>query len=160
TGLVLCAALAELRSVAARRLSESEERFQLMVRNVSEYAIFMLDTEGRVISWNAGAERIKGYRADEIIGLHFSRFDPDEDARTGRQQQILAGATADGRYQDEGWRVRKDGTMFWATVVVTAMHDTQGELIGFSKVVRDQTDRKRAESELMGAKALAEKANQ
>jgi PAS domain S-box-containing protein len=160
TGLVLCAALTELRSIAARRLSESEERFQLMVRNVSEYAIYMLDTEGRVISWNAGAERIKGYGTSEILGLHFSRFYSDEDALRGKPQAALAAAAADGRYQDEGWRVRKDGTMFWASIVVTAMRDADGKLIGYSKVVRDLTERKRAESELMGAKALAENANQ
>jgi PAS domain S-box-containing protein len=159
-GLVLCAAVGERRKAADARLFESEERFRLMVRNVSEYAIFMLDTDGRVISWNAGAERIKGYLANEAIGLHFSRFYPDEDARVGKPQNALAGAAAEGRYQDEGWRVRKDGTRFWATVVITAMRDTQGKLIGFSKVVHDLTERKRADSELEGAKALAEKANQ
>jgi PAS domain S-box-containing protein len=158
-GLVLCAAVGERRKAAEARLFESEERFQLMVRNVSEYAIFMLDADGRVISWNAGAERIKGYSANEAVGLHFSRFYPDEDARAGKPQNALARA-AEGRYRDEGWRMRKDGTRFWATVVITAMHDTQGNLIGFSKVVRDLTDRKRAESELLGAKTLAEKANQ
>jgi PAS domain S-box-containing protein len=158
-GLVLCAAMGERRKAAEARLFESEERFQLMVRNVSEYAIFMLDADGRVISWNAGAERIKGYSANEAVGLHFSRFYPDEDARAGKPQNALARA-AEGRYRDEGWRMRKDGTRFWATVVITAMHDTQGNLIGFSKVVRDLTDRKRAESELLGAKTLAEKANQ
>jgi len=159
-GLVLCAVVGERRKAADARLLESEERFQLMVRNVSEYAIFMLDAEGRVISWNAGAEHIKGYRADEVIGRHFSRFYPDEDARAGKPQNALASAAAEGRYRDEGWRVRKDGTRFWATIVITAMRDPQGALIGFSKVVRDLTERKRAESELMGAKALAEKANQ
>src|SRR5262249_31154758 len=160
TGMVLAAALGELRKSAEKRLSESEERFQLMVLNVVDYAIFMLDTEGRVVTWNTGAERIKGYRASEIIGSHCSRFYPDEDARRGKPQTILDAAAAGGRVQDEGWRVRKDGTMFWATVVITAMRDAQGKPLGFSKVVHDLTERKRAESELMGAKPLAEKASQ
>jgi PAS domain S-box-containing protein len=160
TGLVLSAVLGERRREVESRLSESEERFRLMVLNVADYAIFMLDPEGRITSWNAGAERIKGYRADEIIGRHFSCFYPDEDARAGKPHRVLDGAAREGRSQDEGWRVRKDGTMFWATVVVTAMRDSEGKLLGFSKVVRDLTERKRAESDLMGAKALAEKANQ
>ncbi|HZT62840.1 MAG TPA: MASE1 domain-containing protein [Burkholderiales bacterium] len=159
TGLVLSALLAERRKSAEIRLSESEERFRLMVLNVTDYAIFMLDREGLITSWNAGAERIKGYRANEIIGHHFSRFYPDEDSRKGKPHEALDRAAIDGRIQDEGWRVRKDGTMFWATVVITAMRDAHGNLLGFSKVVRDLTERKRAESELMGATALAEKAN-
>jgi PAS domain S-box-containing protein len=160
TGLVLSAALGERRRAAEHRLSESEERFRLLVLNVADYAIFMLDSGGRVISWNAGAERIKGYRADEIIGRHFSRFYPDGEARGGRPDAALEAAALRGRFQDEGWRVRKDGTMFWAGVVVTAMRNERGELLGFSKVVRDLTERKRAESELLGAKALAERASQ
>src|SRR5262249_51347457 len=108
----------------------------------------------------AGAERIKGYRASEIIGHHFSQFYPDADARDGKPQRGLANAARDGRFQDEGWRMRKDRTLFWASVVITAMHDREGALLGFSKVVRDLTERKRAETELLGAKALAEKANQ
>ena len=160
TGLVLSAALGERRKAAESRLSESEQRFQLMVRNVSDYAIFMLDPDGRIATWNAGAERIKGYRAEEVLDTHFSRFYPDEDALRGKPQSMLAGAAAEGRYEDEGWRLRKDGTKFWAGVVVTAMRDPDGKLIGFSKVVHDLTERKRAESELIGAKAIAEKANQ
>jgi len=159
TGLVLSALLSERRKSAETRLSESEERFRLMVLNVTDYAIFMLDREGLITSWNAGAERIKGYRANEVIGRHFSRFYPDEDSRKGKPREVLDRAAIDGRVQDEGWRVRKDGTMFWATVVITAMRDAHGTLLGFSKVVRDLTERKRAESELMGATALAEKAN-
>jgi PAS domain S-box-containing protein len=160
TGLVLSAALGERRKTAESRLSESEQRFQLMVRNVSDYAIFMLDPDGRIATWNAGAERIKGYRAEEVLDTHFSRFYPDEDALRGKPQDMLAGAAAEGRNEDEGWRLRKDGTKFWASVVITAMRDPDGKLIGFSKVVRDLTERKRAESELIGAKAIAEKANQ
>jgi len=160
TGLVLCAALGERRKAAESRLSESEERFQLMVRNVSDYAIFMLDPDGRVATWNTGAEHIKGYTAQEVIGTHFSRFYPDEDALRGKPQSLLDSAAAQGRYQDEGWRMHKDGTKFWASAVITAMRDPDGKLLGFTKVVHDLTERKRAESELMGAKALAEKANQ
>jgi PAS domain S-box-containing protein len=160
TGLVLSAVLGERRKEGESRLLESEERFRLMVLNVTDYAIFMLDPQGRVTSWNAGAERIKGYRADEILGHHFSCFYPDEDARSGKPHRVLESALQEGRVQDDGWRVRKDGTMFWATAVITAMRDAEGELLGFSKVVRDLTERKRAESELMGAKALAEKASQ
>jgi PAS domain S-box-containing protein len=159
TGLVLSAALGERRRSAEHRLSESEERFRLMVLNVTDYAIFMLDPEGRIISWNAGAERIKGYREEEIVGQHFSRFYPDEDARKGKPREALEGAKANGRFQGEGWRVRKNGTMFWASIVITATRDEQGKLLGFSKVVRDLTELKRAESELIGAMALAEKAN-
>src|SRR5215831_12386301 len=159
TGLVLCAALGERRKAAESRLSESEERFQLMVRNVSDYAIFMLDPDGRITTWNTGAEHIKGYTAQEVMGTHFSRFYPDEDALRGKPQSLLDSAAAGGRSQDEGWRLHKDGTRFWASVVITAMRDPDGRLLGFSKVVRDLTERKRAESELMGAKALAEKAN-
>ena len=160
TGLVLSAALGERKRTADYRLSEIEERFRLLVLNVADYAIFMLDTDGRVISWNAGAARIKGYREDEIIGHHFSRFYPDEEARRGKPRELLEHAAANGHSQDEGWRVRKNGTKFWASVVITAMRDGRGGLLGFSKVVRDLTERRRAESELMGAKALAEKASQ
>ena len=159
TGLVLSAAVGERRRAAEHRLSESEERFRLTVRDVTDYAIFMLDPEGRITSWNTGAERIKGYRAEEIVGHHFSRFYPDEDARKGKPAATLEEAKASGRFQDEGWRVRRNGTMFWASVVVTATRNEHGKLLGFSKVVRDLTERKRAESELMGAKVLAEKAS-
>jgi PAS domain S-box-containing protein len=159
-GLVLSAALGERKRTAEHRLSEVEERFRLMVLNVADYAILMLDPEGRVVSWNAGAERIKGYRAEEIIGRHFSCFYPDEEARRGKPRGALDKAAASGRFQDEGWRVRKDGTIFWASVVITAMRDPRGALLGFSKIVRDLTERKRSESELIGAKAIAEKASQ
>jgi PAS domain S-box-containing protein len=160
TGLVLSAALGERGKAAESRLSESEERFQLMVRNVSDYAIYMVDPDGRVATWNAGAEHIKGYRMEEVLGTHFSRFYTDEDALKGKPQDLLARAAAEGRYQDEGWRLRKDGTKFWASVVITTIRDPDGKLLGFSKVVHDLTERKRAESDLMGAKALAEKASQ
>jgi PAS domain S-box-containing protein len=160
TGLVLSAAIGERRKAAEHRLSESEERFRLMVLNVTDYAIFMLDPEGRIVSWNEGAQRIKGYRSDEIVGQHFSRFYPDEEARKGTPRQALVTAKSKGRFEDEGWRLRKDGTIFWANVIITATRNSEGNLLGFSKVVRDLTERKRAESELKGAKALAEQASQ
>ena len=116
------------RHAAAQQLDESEERFRLLVESVKDYAIFMLDPDGRVATWNAGAERIKGYRAEEIIGQHFSRFYPVEDVRAGKCELELRGASRDGRFEDEGWRVRKDGTRFWANVVITALRDQDGEL--------------------------------
>lgn len=128
-------------------LSESEERFRLLVEKVKDYAIFMLDPSGRVVSWNSGAERIKGYRADEIIGQSFSRFYPEADIQRGRPQRLLEIAAAEGQVQDEGWRVRKDGSRFWADIVITALRDEAGNLRGFTKVTRDITDRKRAEEE-------------
>jgi PAS domain S-box-containing protein len=122
-------------------LRDSEERFRHLVEAVRDYAIFMLDTDGRITTWNQGAERIKGYTATEIIGQHFSRFYPEEDVRVGKPQIELEAALRDGRVEDEGWRVRKDGSKFWATVVVTAMTDDAGNHIGFSKVTKDNTER-------------------
>ncbi len=141
-------------------LTESERRFRLMVDSVVDYAIFSLDTEGRVASWNAGAQRIKGYAADEIIGEHFSRFYPREDAESGKPMQGLGVARKEGRYQEEGWRVRKDGSTFWASVVLTAVRDETSELIGYSEVTRDLTERNRAEAELIRAKVVAENASE
>jgi PAS domain S-box-containing protein len=151
--------------IAARRrteqmLTESERRFRLMVDSVVDYAIFRLDTEGRVASWNAGAQRIKGYTADDIIGEHFSRFYPREDVERGKPAWELAIARKEGRYEEEGWRLRKDGSTFWASVVLTAVRDETGELIGFSKVTRDLTERNRVEAELIRAKVAAEKASE
>src|SRR5207244_5942769 len=123
-------------------LRDSEERFRLMVEGVKDYAILMLDPDGYVVSWNAGAERIKGYTTEEIIGQHFSRFYPNEDITSGKPTRELKLATTDGRFEDEGWRVRKDGSRFWANVVVTAIYDEEGQLRGFSKVSRDMTERK------------------
>jgi len=133
------------RSKFESELFESEERFQLMVSSVKDYAIFMLDRDGRVISWNLGAERIKGYRAEEIIGRHFSCFYPEEDVQNCKPEQELRTAIRESRVEDEGWRVRKDGSRFWANVVITALWDSAGHLTGFSKVSRDMTDRKQAE---------------
>ncbi|HEY8072577.1 MAG TPA: PAS domain S-box protein [Labilithrix sp.] len=121
--------------------------FRLLASSVVDYAIYMLDVQGHVASWNAGAERIKGYAAAEIVGQHFSRFFTDEDRRAGKPDEHLAIAARDGRIEDEGWRVRKDGSRFWASTVVTAMRDESGALIGFAKVTRDLTERRRAEEE-------------
>src|SRR5271166_5694754 len=115
---------------------ESERRFRLLVQSVTDYAIFMLDPEGRVINWNAGAERIKGYAASEIIGQHFSRFYTPEDLDAGVPSRALDTARQTGRFETEGWRLRKDGTRFWASVVIDAVHE-QGKLVGFAKVTRD-----------------------
>ena len=126
-------------------LRQSEEKLRLMIDSVQDYAIFMLDAAGRVATWNPGAERIKGYRAEEIIGTHFSRFFPTADVQAGKPARQLELAAAQGRFEEEGWRVRKDGSQFWASVVVSPMQDDSGRLIGFTKVTRDMTDRKRAE---------------
>jgi PAS domain S-box-containing protein len=126
----------------------NEERFRLLVDQVRDYAIFMLDVEGYVQTWNSGAERIKGYRAAEIIGKHFSCFYPPKDIQAGKPAHGLKVAVLEGRYEDEGWRVRKDGSKFWANVVITALHDSSGNLSGFAKVTRDKTDHKRAEESL------------
>src|SRR3954451_9643104 len=121
------------------------------IDGVSDYAIFVLDPEGRVATWNSGAERIKGYRADEIIGQSLVRFYPPEDVVAGKPQRLLAEATAEGRVEDEGWRVRKDGGRFWADVVISAIRDDSGRLTGFTKVTRDLTDRHAAEVRLRQA---------
>jgi PAS domain S-box-containing protein len=131
------------RRAAEETLRESEERFRLLVQSVRDYAIFMLDPQGIVISWNEGAQRIKQYRAEEIIGRHFSTFYPPEDA--AKPAWELEVAVRDGRVEDEGWRVRKDGTRFWANVVITALRNPQGRLVGFTKVTRDLTERRESE---------------
>lgn len=144
--------------VAQRKKTEeelrgSEERFRLLVETVKDYAIFALDPAGRISSWNAGAEHIKGYQADEIIGQHFSLFYPPDDLHRDKPEMELQVAAAEGRFEDESWRVRKDGSRFWANVVITALRDPQGKLVGFSKITRDLTDRKRAEEALRTANA-------
>ena len=130
------------------RLQESEERFRLIIEGVQDYAIFMLDVDGVVVSWNPGAERMKGYRAEEICGRHFSSFYPPEDLEAGKPAEELRSAAAVGRVEDEGWRVRKDGSRFWASVVITALRDGGGTLRGFAKVTRDFTERRRTEARL------------
>lgn len=136
---------------AERALRESEEKFRLMVASVQDYAIIMLDPKGHVISWNAGAERIKGWSEKEIIGQSFERFYSDEDLKAGKTAFELKMAVQEGRFEDNGWRLRKDGTRFWANVIITALKDDKGELRGFSKVTRDITERKNAEEALKKA---------
>lgn len=126
-------------------LGDSEESFRLLVDGTKDYAIFMVDPDGRVASWNAGAERINGYRAEEIIGEHFSRFYPPTDIDRGKPDEELKAAATHGRYEDEGWRLRKDGSRFWASISITALRDTDGAIRGFSKITRDATNRRQAE---------------
>ena len=127
-------------------LRRSEERFRLLVEGVSDYAIFMLDVNGRVATWNFGAQRIKGYTADEIIGRHFSIFYPTDAKESGWPDHELQVAAEKGSLVDEGWRVRKDGTTLWANVTITALRDESGKLVGFAKLTRDLTERKRVEA--------------
>jgi PAS domain S-box-containing protein len=136
------------RKWAEEKLSENEERFRLLVEGVKDYAIFMLNPDGRVASWNEGAHHIKGYRQQEILGRHFSVFYPEEDLKSGKPQRELEIAQEKGTYEEEGWRVRKDGSKFWASVLITALRDEGGALRGFSKVTRDVTERKQAEEEI------------
>ncbi|HEY2102715.1 MAG TPA: PAS domain S-box protein [Chthoniobacterales bacterium] len=128
--------------------NEASEQFRLIIEGVSDYAIFMLDTDGKIVTWNIGAERIKGYPAEEIIGHHFSEFYAAEDVAARKPEQELERAKADGRVESEGWRRRKDGSRFWASAVITALHDKTGKLVGYAKVTRDLTDRKMAEERL------------
>lgn len=146
----------QLQDVTAQRGAEeqlrlSEERFRLLVEAVEGYAIFMLDPTGHVVSWNAGAERIKGYSADEIIGRHFRTFYPPEKQEERHPEHELEWALRDGRYEEEGWRLRKDGSRFWASVLITAVHDQTGRHIGFAKVTRDVTERRRMLEDLEDA---------
>src|SRR3954452_3106291 len=137
-------------------LRQAEERFRLLVEGVVDYAIFMLDPDGVVTSWNAGAQRIKGYARDEIIGQHFSRFYADEDIEAGKPWEALATARREGRAEDEGWRLKKSGERFWARVVVTPLHDATGHLRGFAKVTQDLTDRRNLQSLQDAAKDVNE----
>ncbi len=139
--------LTERRS-AEKRLRQNEELFRLLVQSVTDYALYMLDPTGRVSSWNQGAQRIKQYRAEEIIGEHFSRFYTASDLQKGEPQNALETARREGRFEKEGWRVRKDGTQFWANVVIDAIRDETGAIIGFAKVTRDITERREAQKAL------------
>src|SRR5690554_5903621 len=127
---------APISSEVEKALRQSEERFRLLVQSVKDYAILMLDPDGRVTSWNEGAERIKGYTADEIVGRPFAIFYPQEAIAAGFPQHELTVATREGRFEDEGWRVRKDGSRFWANVIITALFEGQ-RLLGFAKITRD-----------------------
>jgi PAS domain S-box-containing protein len=136
------------RELPAPSPGHNAEMFQLLVDQVRDYAIILLDTKGNVLTWNSAAERLKGWKADEIIGQHFSRFYPPEDVQKGKTESELEAAARDGRFEDEGWRVRKDGTRFWADVTVTALRDPGGTLRGFGKVTRDLTERRAIEDRL------------
>src|SRR5438270_465813 len=125
----------------AELLRRTEERYRLLVEAARDYALFVLDPGGHIVSWNPGAERIKGYRAEEIVGHDFSAFYPPEEVAAGKPGRELRAAAAEGRVEDEGWRLRKDGSRFWANVVLTALRDPEGRLVGFSKVTRDLTER-------------------
>ncbi|KFC68484.1 PAS domain-containing sensor histidine kinase [Massilia sp. LC238] len=136
------------RKLAEDALRESEQRFRLLVQGVTDYAIYMLSPEGLVTNWNVGAERIKGYSLEEILGSHFSRFYTDEDRAGGMPQRALGTAAREGRYEAEGWRQRKDGTRFWAHVIIDAIRDDDGKILGFAKITRDLTEKKRTEEAL------------
>jgi PAS domain S-box-containing protein len=136
------------RRAAEQHLRESEERFRLIIESTIDYAIFMLDPDGCVATWNPGAQRIKGYTADEIIGRHFSVFYPPDANERGWPAYELQEATRTGRFEDEGWRLRKDGSRFWANVVISALRDNDGSLRGFAKVTRDMSDRKAHEQRI------------
>lgn len=145
------------RRMAEERLRMSEERFRLLVSAVRDYAIFMLDPTGRVATWNEGAQQLKGYKPEEIIGQHLAKFYPEEEVRAGKPDLELKVATQTGRFEDEGWRIRKDGTRFWANVVLTAIKNADGKILGFTKVTRDMTERRRLEEELRAANEELEK---
>ena len=136
------------RKKAEEKLQKSEQQFRLLMQGVTDYAIYMLDPNGQVASWNAGAQRIKGYLPEQIIGEHFSRFYTEEDRQAGIPKQALETATRDGRFEKEGWRVRKDGTKFWANVVIDAIRAPDGSIMGFAKITRDITERRDAERAL------------
>ena len=136
------------RETAFRALRDSERQFSYLVRGVSDYALYMLDPEGIVSSWNTGGERIKGYTPAEIIGQHFSRFYSDADRANGKPARALKIAREQGRYEEEGWRVRKDGSFFWASVIIDPIHDDEDKLIGFAKITRDITERRNAQISL------------
>jgi PAS domain S-box-containing protein len=136
------------RHAAEERARRAEEQFRLLVQGVTDYAIYLMDVEGQVSSWNAGAQRIKGYLPDEIIGSHYSRFFEEEDVANGKPHRALEIAAREGRFESEGWRVRKDGTRFWANAVIDAIRNEAGELIGFAKITRDITDKREAQQEL------------
>jgi PAS domain S-box-containing protein len=140
---------------AVEKLQQNEELFRLLVEGVQEYAIYMLNIEGIVTTWNSGAQRIKGYRAEEILGKHFSCFFQQKDIQAGKPVRALEIAAAEGRYEEENLRVRKDGSVFWANVLITPLYDSRGQLKGFAKVVRDITERKEAELRLRESDRLA-----
>jgi PAS domain S-box-containing protein len=150
--------VAQVEDITERRASEaklrqSERRFRLLVEGVTDYAVYMLDPEGRITSWNAGAERIKGYRAEQVLGRHFEMFFPAEDRAAAKPQRALDTARDSGRFADEGWRLRRDGSRFWAFAVLDAIRDEDGTLVGFAKITRDITERRAAEERVRESEA-------
>ena len=144
------------KSSQQRDLFESERSFRLLVEGVADYALYMLDPTGRITSWNIGGERIKGYSPGEILGQHFSRFYTETDRANGKPARALGIAREKGRYEEEGWRVRKDGTFFWASVVIDPIYEA-GELVGFANITRDITERRNTQLKLEAMqKQLAE----
>ncbi|MDB5720792.1 MAG: sensor histidine kinase, partial [Alphaproteobacteria bacterium] len=145
------------RDISERRsaeiaLAESEQRFRMLVQGVRDYALYMLDPDGRVSNWNSGAQKIKGYSAEEIVGKHFSNFYTPEDRAAGEPARALQTALTEGKYEREAWRIRKDGTRFWAHILIDPIRDDDGHLVGFAKVTRDITERRRAQEELEEAR--------
>jgi PAS domain S-box-containing protein len=140
----------------AQHFEQSNELFRLLVDRVKDYAIFALDPNGHIVTWNSGAELLKGYRAKDIIGRHLECFYTEEDRRTDKPRRLLKQAMEQGRVEDEGWRVRKDGSRFWADVVITALMDEQNTLRGYAKVTRDLTERRQAEEALRESKHVLE----
>jgi PAS domain S-box-containing protein len=148
------AVVAFIRDATEQRAAEEalrlkDTRLRSIVESIGDYAIYLLDRDGHVLTWNPGAERIKGYKADEVLGLHFSRFFTEEDVEQGRPAELMRQAIVKNRVEDEGWRVRKDGSRFWANVVMTAIHDSTGAVTGFSKITRDVTGDKQAQESVM-----------
>ena len=138
-------------------LAQNRDLYRLLVEQVRDYAIFALDATGHIVTWNPGAQRFKGYTAEDIIGRHFSTFYPEADVRAGKPEMELVIARAEGKFEEEGWRIRKDGTRFWANVVITALRDENGEVIGFGKVTRDLTERRAAQERAIDdARRIAE----
>jgi PAS domain S-box-containing protein len=141
------------RRAAHEALRESEERFRLLVQGVTDYAIYMLSPNGVITNWNVGAERIKGYAHDEVVGTHFSRFSTDDDRAQDLPSQALSTAAREGRYENEGWRVRKGGDRFWASVVIDVIRDEKGTLVGYAKIIRDITEKRDSAEALDRTKA-------
>jgi PAS domain S-box-containing protein len=147
------------RRVHEEQLRASEERLRLLIASVKDYAIFMLDPQGRIETWNPGAERLKGYKKEEIVGRHFSTFYPQADLDAGKPAHELEIAAETGRFEDEGWRRRKDGSRFWANVIISAVRDEKGQLVGFSKVTRDLTERRKSDLALKHALETVRRSN-